>query len=53
MLLHPNVTKGLLIFLGVLPEAFLLVDISAYAVNVPFMDDWQFVPLLEPAKNGT
>jgi hypothetical protein len=53
MLLHPNVTKGLLIFLGVLPAAFLLVDISAYAVNVPFMDDWQFVPLLEQAKNGT
>jgi hypothetical protein len=42
-----------LIFLGVLPALFLLADIRAFAVNVPFMDDWQFVPLLEKAKNGT
>ena len=27
--------------------------LRAFAVNIPFMDDWQFVPLLEKAKNGT
>lgn len=53
IVLHPTFGKGVLIFLGVLPALFLLADISAYAVNVPFMDDWQFVPLLERAKNGT
>ncbi len=53
ILFHPSVGKGLLIFLGVLPAIFLLADIHAFAVNVPFMDDWQFVPLLEQAKNGT
>ena len=31
----------------------LLADIYRFAVNVPFMDDWQFVPLLEKATNGT
>ena len=45
--------KALLIFLGVLPAIVLLADIRAFAVNIPFMDDWQFVPLLEKAKNGT
>jgi hypothetical protein len=53
IILHPIVGKALLIFLGVLPALFLLADIRAFAVNVPFMDDWQFVPLLEKAKNGT
>ena len=47
------VGKVLLIFLGILPALVLLADIRAFAVNVPFMDDWQFVPLLEKAKNGT
>ena len=35
------------------PALLLLADIRAFAVNIPFMDDWQFVPLLEKAKNGT
>jgi hypothetical protein len=39
--------------LGSLPAFFLFGDIRRTAVNVPFMDDWQFVPLLEKAKNGT
>ena len=43
----------MLIFLGVLPGLLLLADIHAFAVNIPFMDDWQFVPLLEKARNGT
>jgi len=50
---RPIVGNALLIFLGVLPALVLLSDIRAFAVNVPFMDDWQFVPLLEKAKNGT
>src|ERR1700752_1437092 len=52
IVLHPTFGKGVLIFLGVLPALFLLAEIHAFAVNVPFMDDWQFVPLLEHAKNG-
>jgi hypothetical protein len=39
--------------LGSLPAFFLFGDIRRTAVNVPFMDDWQFIPLLEKAKNGT
>ena len=50
---RPIVGKALLIFLGLLPGLLLLADIRAFAVNIPFMDDWQFVPLLEKAKNGT
>jgi len=53
IIFHPIVRKTLLIFLGVLPALVLLTDIRAFAVNVPFMDDWQFVPLLEKARNGT
>ena len=49
---RPVVGKVLLIFLGVLPALLLLADIHAFAVNIPFMDDWQFVPLLEKAKMG-
>src|SRR4029453_9266920 len=51
--LQPKLATGLLILLGVLPAALLLADIHSFAVNVPFMDDWQFVPLLEKAKEGT
>ena len=53
IIFRPIVGKALLIFLGVLPAIVLLADIRAFAVNIPFMDDWQFVPLLEKAKNGT
>ena len=53
IIFSPIVVKALLIFLGVLPALVLLANIRAFAVNVPFMDDWQFVPLLEKAKNGT
>ena len=48
-IVRPIVVKALLIFLGVLPALALLAYIRAFAVNVPFMDDWQFVPLLEKA----
>ena len=44
---------ALFFLLGSLPALLLLADIRAFAVNIPFMDDWQFVPLLEKAKNGT
>ncbi|HEY5743589.1 MAG TPA: hypothetical protein VIS99_13725, partial [Terrimicrobiaceae bacterium] len=50
---HPNFGKGVLIFLGVLPALYLLADIHSFTVNVPFMDDWQFVPLLEKTSEGT
>ena len=53
IIVRPIVVKALLIFLGVLPALALLAYIRAFAVNIPFMDDWQFVPLLEKAKNGT
>ena len=53
IIFRPIVGKALLIFFGVLPALLLLADIRAFAVNIPFMDDWQFVPLLEKAKNGT
>src|SRR4029453_3857858 len=51
--LQPKLARSLLILLGVLPAGLLLGDIHSFAVNVPFMDDWQFVPLLEKAKEGT
>jgi hypothetical protein len=35
---------------AVLPTHFLLADIRAFAVNVPFMDDRQFVRLLEKGQ---
>jgi hypothetical protein len=44
---------GLLLVLGALPAYFLLADIRRFAVNVPFMDDWQFIPLVEKARDGT
>jgi hypothetical protein len=53
IIFHPIVGKTLFIFLGVLPALLLLADIRDFAVNVPFMDDWQFVPLLEKARSGT
>ena len=53
IIFRPIVGKASLIFLGVLPAMALLADIHRFAVNVPFMDDWQFVPLLERARNGT
>ena len=53
ILFHRITGRAFLILLGVLPALFLFADIRAFAVNVPFMDDWQFVPLLEKAKNGT
>ncbi|MET0253464.1 MAG: hypothetical protein ABW214_05485 [Terrimicrobiaceae bacterium] len=53
IIVRPIVVKALLILLGVLPALALLACIRAFAVNIPFMDDWQFVPLLEKAKNGT
>ena len=53
IIFRPIVGKALLILFGILPALLLLADIRAFAVNIPFMDDWQFVPLLEKAKNGT
>ena len=44
---------GLLLVLGALPAYFLLADIRRFAVDVPFMDDWQFIPLVEKARDGT
>lgn len=38
--------------MGSLPAFFLFGEIRRNAVNVPFMDDWQFVPLLEKASQG-
>jgi hypothetical protein len=52
-ILQPRFGKAALIVLGILPALILLADIRRNAVNVPFMDDWQFVPLLEKAKDGT
>ncbi len=53
--LSPSRTAQVLLFfvLGSLPAFFLFGDIRRTAVNVPFMDDWQFIPLLEKAKEGT
>ncbi len=42
----------LFLVLGSLPALFLFGDIRRTAVNVPFMDDWQFIPLLEKAGQG-
>jgi hypothetical protein len=42
----------LLFVLGSLPAFFLFGKIRQNAVNVPFMDDWQFIPLLEKASQG-
>jgi hypothetical protein len=53
IIFRPIVGKALLILLGVLPALVLLGNIRTFAVNIAFMDDWQFVPLLEKAKDGT
>jgi hypothetical protein len=53
LLFRPEIGRALLVLIGLLPAMALLADIYRFAVNVPFMDDWQFVPLLEKAKNGT
>jgi len=53
LIFRPAISRTLLVFIGLLPAMALLADIYRFAVNVPFMDDWQFVPLLEKAKNGT
>ena len=46
-------TRLVLFFaLGSLPALFLFGNIRRTAVNVPFMDDWQFIPLLEKASQG-
>ena len=47
---RPEIGRALLVLIGLLPAMALLADIHRFAVNVPFMDDWQFVPLLEKAK---
>jgi hypothetical protein len=48
-----RVTRVVLFFvLGSLPAFFLFQEIRRNAVNVPFMDDWQFIPLLEKASTG-
>jgi hypothetical protein len=44
---------GLLLHLvALLPALLLLRAIDLYAVDVPFMDDWQFVPLVERVRGG-
>ncbi len=43
---------ALFFVLGSLPAFFLFQEIRRNAVNVPFMDDWQFIPLLEKASTG-
>ena len=53
LIFRPAIGRALLVLIGLLPAMALLADIHRFAVNVPFMDDWQFVPLLEKAKNGT
>jgi hypothetical protein len=48
-----QVARVVLFFLlGSLPAFFLFGEIRRNAVNVPFMDDWQFIPLLEKASQG-
>ena len=53
LIFRPEIGRALLVLIGLLPAIALLADIHRFAVNVPFMDDWQFVPLLEKARNGT
>ena len=38
--------------LALVPALLLLRAIDLYAVDVPFMDDWQFVPLIEQVRGG-
>src|SRR6476469_10077900 len=53
LIFRPETGKAMLVLVALLPAVALLADIHRFAVNVPFMDDWQFVPLLERARNGT
>jgi hypothetical protein len=53
LIFRPEIGRALLVLIGLLPAMALLADINRFAVNIAFMDDWQFVPLLEKAKNGT
>jgi len=53
LIFRPEIGRASLVLVGLLPAMALLADIHRFAVNVPFMDDWQFVPLLERARNGT
>src|SRR6476620_9216672 len=53
LIFRPEIGKAMLVLVGLLPAMALLADIHRFAVNVPFMDDWQFVPMLERGMNGT
>ena len=53
LIFRPETGKAMLALVGFLPAMALLADIHRFAVNVPFMDDWQFVPLLEKVRNDT
>ena len=53
LIFRPEIGRALLLLIGLLPAMALLADINRFAVNIAFMDDWQFIPLLEKARNGT
>ena len=51
----PTSTRGrtaLVYALALLPAFALLRAVDLNAVSVPFMDDWQFVPLIEQVRGG-
>ena len=38
LIFRPEISRALLVFIGLLPAMALLADIYGFAVNVPFMD---------------
>jgi hypothetical protein len=52
MTISPRVRPWVRYAVALLPALVLLRGIDLYAVDVPFMDDWQFIPLVEKVQRG-
>jgi hypothetical protein len=45
-------SKAAVIMLSLLPPLYIAYLVTRYGVNVPFMDQWELVPVLETAHKG-
>ena len=44
--------KNIVFVLTLVPIIFLIVSVMKYHVNIPFVDAWEFIPLLEKSYTG-
>ncbi len=51
--MNNNIKTLLLFFLSLLPPIYLLTSILRWGVNVPYWDQWVFIPFLEKSYQGT